>query len=483
MNQDKKLLVKKEIENIVDKIHISSLELLENNKKLEISKNILLDYYNLITNIISDESLTNYLLHKISRAINDTSSILEKELLLSLLPEFYIPFINSDMSLTEPYLSRILTSIQSNILSDISPLYIGEIFKKIILNVFNGDDEFNKEAIDLFEICQGFCLYNMKLNHYNYQLCGIVCLNILLNEIDLSFLNINNYMSYIWGKIDWFLNLKNFVPKEYLLKYIYDLISIYKVPFKPYVNLSIYKILEFIDNKNANIRKNALNVLSLLISFYPNEIKPIKTLIIQLLTILKSDKDENIRNKATYIYNKIDKQYETITNTPKKNNKLSYFYYIDKSTNHNKDNMISESNNENRINDKKKVARNNKINNNINTKNNSTIKIKEVGGIIDFRQKSCKSIYENGKYFIRNKKKDLNENKRYDDKYTVNSCLNKYININDSNDKNEIGFRELLNIVKENSDNKCSAKNNFSNLRDEIKKIDNGLKLIRKIKK
>ena len=312
MNSDKKLLIKNNLENIINNIRDSSIEL--ENKKIELSRNILLDYYNLITNIISTKPLTIYLLHLISCEINNSSSLIEKELLLTLLPEFYVPFVNVDISLTYPYLNLILTTIQSNILSEISPIFIGEIYKRIIIHIFNKDEESYRESItqNIFEICQGFCLYNMKQNQFNYQLSGIICLNVLLNEIDYSFLNINNYISYIWEKIDLFLRWDKFSPKDYLLKYLCDLITKFKIQFKPYVNLVIYKILGFIDNKNVNIRKNVLNVLSLLISFYPDEIKPIRSSITQLLTILQNDNNIIIRDKSINILNKIDRQYNSV---------------------------------------------------------------------------------------------------------------------------------------------------------------------------
>ena len=135
MISDKKLLVKNNIENIIKNIRISSKESIKKNKKVELIKSVLIDYYNLITKYISNKELTVYILHVISREINNSSSLIEKELLLSLLPEFYVPFLKENISLTNPYLSRILTSIQSNILSEISPIYIGEIFKKIIIYI------------------------------------------------------------------------------------------------------------------------------------------------------------------------------------------------------------------------------------------------------------------------------------------------------------------------------------------------------------
>ena len=278
---------------------------------------------------ITDINTTIYILHLISREINK-SDIIEQKALLSLLPEFFVPFFNNDISLTYPYINRILTTIQSNILCNISSIYIGEIFKKIIFYLFFDEEENIKEPINKkhFEICQGFCLYNMKLKSNKNQEVGIICLNILLNELDYSFLNQNNFVYYIWENITYFLDEPNFFPKNYLLKYLSDFISKFKIQFKPYVEIAIYKILEYIDDKDGNIRKSSLNILGLLISFYPKEIDLIKNLIMQLLLILNRDKDENIRIKSIYIYNKLKKQYDLYNpiKTKKKNKTNLYFY-------------------------------------------------------------------------------------------------------------------------------------------------------------
>ena len=474
MNPDIKLLTKKSLESLIKRIRISIKDSLKHKKNVNIPKNILLDYYNIITDTISDQNLTIYLLHIISREIGNSSSLIEKELLLALIPEFYVPFTNTDISLTDPYLSRILTSIQSNILSEVSPLYIGEIFKKIILSIFNEDNEFNRENInkDLFEICQGFCLYNMRQTQYNYQLCGVICLNFLLNEIDYSFLNIKNFILYIWEKIDFFLNFKNFAPKEYLLKYLYDFISKFRIPFKPYVNIAIYKILEFLDDKNSTIRKNSLNILSLLISFYPDEISPIKSLIIQLISILENDKDENIRNKSIYIYNKIKKQFTTPTTAKQNNDKNNetkknniYFYDL--------------GNNNNRINNKRIVVRKPIYATNLNSRKNS---IKRNDFELNKINRTNSNKTMENKFLKRNmNKNEINENKRYYKENTINS-VNINVNKHSIGNDNDMKLGDLLKIVKKKSDNKCKLTNNFSNLRDEVKKNNGGLLQLRKIK-
>jgi len=479
MISDKKLLVKYNIENIIKNIRNSSKESIKNNKKVEFIKSILLDYYNLIKKYIGNKTLTVYILHVISREINNSSSLIEKELLLSLLPEFYVPFLKDNISLTNPYLSRILTSIQSNILSEISPIYIGEIFKKIIFYIFSSNKEINKKPInkDLFEICQGFCLFNMKQKQYNYQLCGIICLNFLLNEIDYSFLNINNYISYIWERIHFYLNSKDFSPKEYLLNYIYDFISKFRIGFKPYVNIAIYKILEFIDNKNLNTRKNALNVLSIIISFYPNEIRSIQSSILQLLSLLKNDEDYDIRNKSIYIYNKIQNQ---LIPTSKSNNKdfskKRNFCFFDYSKNIPYINKTDEKNNaQNRIHNKRMVTRKPLYYSNIKSLHNS---IKKNSGIKENLKYRKENIRTNDTKQFYKTKTDFNENH----KYFVENFSTSPNKSNYNSDNEGLGFRDLLTIVRKKSDKKCKINNNFSNLREEIKKNDKGLNQIRKIK-
>ena len=187
---ENQLLIKVDVENMFKNIKKNTNDLYTQKEQVKLNSNILLDYYNLITNNITDINTTTYILHLISREINK-SNLIEQKALLSLLPEFFVPFFNNDISLTYPYINRILTTIQSNIQCNISSIYIGEIFKKIIFYLFFDEEENIKEPINKkhFEICQGFCLYNMKLKSNKNQEVGIICLNILLNELDYSFLN------------------------------------------------------------------------------------------------------------------------------------------------------------------------------------------------------------------------------------------------------------------------------------------------------
>ena len=476
MNSEQ-LLIKNSLENIIKNVKNTTSELYLKKNQIELAHHVLLDYYNLITNNISDQNITKYILHLISREIKNSVSILEKKLILSLVPEFFIPFYTSDITLTYPYLSRILTTIQSNIQSEIPPVYIGEIFKKIIFYLFNDEEGQNRIPInkDLFEICQGFCFYNMKLIGNNNQLVGIICLNILLTEIDYSFLNKDNFALYIWDKISFLLDSEQFFPKNYLLKYLYDFISKFKTPFQPYVNMAIYKILEFIDNPNANIRKASLNILGLLISFYSSEIEPIKNSIIKLLTILRNDKDNNIRNKSIYIYNKIQKQYSTSHSiNPTKRTKYNIYFFDFGYDNWFNNKEIRTNRNTNSNFNKTNIFHKRLLSRNPTCESLNLLFENTYKNTINTDPRGSKSdIGEISKHMIKNKKE---ENKKEEN----NKNKNRIININTS-DKLGIGFRELLNMVKKRSDNKCKI-NGFSNLRDEIKKNNYGIIQIRKIK-
>ena len=463
------LLIKTDFENVIKSIKKFTNELIIQNEQIEISQNLLLNYYNLITNNITDFNTIIYILHLLSREINKSNSV-EQKTLLSLLPEFFVPFFNTDITLTYPYLNRILTTIQSNIQSSQSPVFIGEIFKKIIFYLFFNEEEQIKEPINKknFEICQGFCLYNMKLNNENNQIVGTICLNILLNEIDYSFLNQNNFVYYIWENISNFLEQPNFLPKNYLLKYIYDFISKFKTIFKPFVEIVIYKILEFIDDKDGNIRKSSLNILGLLISFYPTEIEKIKNLIMKLLLVLNKDKDENIRIKSIYLYNKIKNQYNSEQQLKKSKSKKSNLYFYDMGYNiwfNQKNPKLNITGNDSTIGHRRLLSRNPtmtnlKLNNNL---------------------KRYKAVYtEPG-----NPKSEYGEvSGVYSKKSTIkldvkNDIKNIKINKNDNNDE-KMKFKELLNLVKIQKNNKINQ--DFSDIRKILTRNNSGLSLIKRIK-
>ena len=145
---------------------------------------------------IVDENLNenlNDLFHVISNEIsnNDKNNVLYLKYLLLLFPEFFsFNNKNEKFSLTFCYLSRILAIIQNNI-EKISVNFITKIFNKIVNNFSDKNIEIliknynsNSNNKNIYEIFQGFCIYNMKMNNDINQKIGVNALMILI----LSFL-------------------------------------------------------------------------------------------------------------------------------------------------------------------------------------------------------------------------------------------------------------------------------------------------------
>ena len=81
------------------------------------------------------------------------------------------------------------------------------------------------------------------------------------------------------------------------------------------------------------------------------------------------------------------------------------------------------------------------------------------------------------KYLVKNDNNNKNEKEKINYLRNSNKTSSNYINDNES-----FGFRKLLNMVKGQSDNKIRLDNNFSNLRNVVKKNNNEILKIRKIK-
>jgi uncharacterized protein YfkK (UPF0435 family) len=258
----------------------------------------------------------------------------------------------------------------------------------------------------------------------------------------------------------------SFLPKNNLLKYMYDFIIKFKNAFKPFVNIVIYKILQFIDNNDAVIRKTSLKILGLLISFYPNEIEPIKNSILQLLLILHNDSDGNIRSKSIFIYNKLKRLYfvsHSINPSRRKNHNLYFYNYgYDNRLNKRASNSISNITNKCH----RRALSKNQTNASFSLFHDSNIR-----KTLDTEPINSKSeINDTSKFSVKNKAEKSN-----------------YININRINpnkldDNKNIGLGELINMVKRKSDNKCRIDDNFSNLINNVKKNNDNILKIRKSK-
>ena len=408
------------------------------NNKLD--DGILKDYYELIkTNITLEKNIT-YLFHIISREISNSTEENDKKLIMSLLPEFYTPF-TFNISLTYPYLSRVLTTIQSNINSNINPNFISEIFSKILKSIFPDNlESFENKS---YEICQGFCIYNMKQIDINNQLVGVMCLSKLISESNY-YLSIERYIKYLWERIILFCDNENFIPKNILLKCLSNFVSKCKLLFKPFINITLYKLLNFFENKDSEIRKESLNVLLNLITYCPDEMTSYNSLLIDFLNILQKDEVQHIRINSSLILQKIKG-----TNKLNNNNINSY--------NRNYFNNI------NQINNKKKYFFNNVLRNNSTNANTNSHTISNTFSANKYRNNDV----ENNKV-INLKNYNTQKIPTHKSNYLCNSVSNLRKNI-----KHNIHKESIFTTRK--NDNFF---NNFSNgifIKDNYRTYSNGV--------
>ena len=407
--------------------NLSDLEKILNSIILKIKENdsshsniLYIEFYNLITENITNQKNITFIFHTISRAIANSEKEEEKENLLKLLPEFFLPFKN-DLSKTFPFLSRILTTIQSNIHSKINLDFLSKIFKEIIQMLFNDNNNIaqnqNKQN---YEICQGFCIYNMKQNDELCQICGVLCLKELIINLNF-FLQNNKYMKYLWEKLILFIENDNFGNKIFLLQCFNELIKKCKEKFKQFANITMYKILDFLQDNENDLRKEALNILYLLIFHCPKDISSLKNQLIDFISVLQEEKDEFIQNKCNQILTLLNDNNDKL-------NESNKIISSDSKRNYSENNELR-----NKINKMKKGVKKlseNKLNNtnnesNINNNNNSNINDSQK--LNKYLKKEKESIFKTPK-----NKDFFDKANKIDDIYIVDSLHNQNYKFNNS---------------------------------------------------
>ena len=399
------------------------------------SNSLYSDYHKLIVKNIQNQNNITYILHALSKEIFFTKAIQDKIKLFNLISEFFSPFkdnINHELnvSMTYPYISRILTVIQNNLLLNIQPKIISNTFGKIISIIFGNEYEVNKTKKEYYEICQGFCFYNMKQNEYKNQICGVLCLEELITKTNY-YIDKNKYIKCIYEKIILFIDNNNFEPKEILVELQGIFISKCQQNYKPYVNITLYKLINNIETNNINLRHRIIDVLEIIFNLFPYEFKNINESILNFLNLLTNDKDDYIRNKSNkmlYDYKTIFKLYE---DENRKNDNISIF----NKNNYNYTNFINFRKNSLLIN---KTSKNSKRKNN---KKNDSFLSKST------KYSSTRKSLNNLNYNLYNYiyKKDKESNRQLNkNKNRKNSA--KTLNIND--------YRSHYKLMKENNNDK-----------------------------
>ena len=196
------------------------------------------------------------------------------------------------------FLSQILTALQENIadenIQDVENSY---------LNILKGCHEI-KENSEIFKLLNGFCVYNMKQNNLCSQEIGVKTFLALINFLSLNNTNDNNdfdVQKIIWENISDLLEDSNFVKKYELLNCLNELILISENNFEQFAAVTLYKILDFLNDENDNNKIITLDIIKNLLIYCENSINPLKEQIQNFLEVIENSTNE-----------KIEEEYENI---------------------------------------------------------------------------------------------------------------------------------------------------------------------------
>ena len=375
------------------------------------------------------------------------------------------------------YLSEILTSLQENI----SDEYIQDV-ENSYLNILKGCHEI-KENSEIFKLLNGFCIYNMKQSSLCSQEIGVKTFLALINFLSLN--NDNNdfdVQKIIWENISDLLEDNQFLKKYELLNCLNELILISENNFDQFAAVTLYKILDFLNDENDNNKIMTLEIIKNLLIYCEKSISPLKEQIQNFMEVIESSPNEKIEEERENIIKllgnyKNKKERKTSENILNKETSIKEKMGLSKSENKkkkeikendidnikNKKNQILTSNikeNENplKLSDlteekpeliRKKIPLMNRKKKNNNNTNNNSQKIRTKNPKVDLPIKKNHSIE-----IVESEIKDNIENN------SINSTYNKLIN----EYENKISI--LLSQMKTMSDKQLYLLDVISNLQN-----------------
>ena len=373
------------------------------------------------------------------------------------------------------YVDYFLTSLQVSCQSENNIAhfsFLSSIFAEVISSFFS-DEKSNKFLIKknmvldankknkLYEKIFNFCNNNIKTNENTKQSFGCLLLTELIEKCPLikEEKNFENIFKIICEYLDdhWF------ECKLDLLNCTQSLIYALEKNFRPYVNVCIFKILDFFTDEDWMKRKLAVNIVYTLVFYCKEEILKIKDNIIDFLNVLKEDPIDKVKEACIQTLNFIDEcdpdkdkdkdnDYLDMENIGNDNNDLK--------DNKNEENKEKENNKEIKKEEKEEDKDKQKDENYVNI---SDINIKEIEDIKNdennINEKEVKGNYDNMKILeIKLNNKELNE------KYgTLNKILAQMKQI-----------QETQNILNNSLENiRYNIDKNYSSLNSRLKIIEN----------
>ena len=285
--------------------------------------------------------------------------------------------------------------------------FLSETFSEVITKFYSEQNDkknfllTKNEKESLFNKILAFCENNIRTNNKLEQSFGCLILTEFIEKCPLINTE-KNILKILFQKISEYIDDRWFKCKLDLLNCTISLIFATQEKFKPYANICLFRVMDYLTDPDWMMRKLTINIVYTLVYYCRDEIMEVKENIIEFLNVLKMDENEEIRKVCKNILNLIENE-----NINDKDN------VIDNSNEKevdNNDNIIinnnsyksNGSNNKSHKNNNNKVIKNNikKNNNNMNYSNKKNKNdIEELNSKIDIILSEIKKINEEQENF------------------------------------------------------------------------------------
>ena len=285
--------------------------------------------------------------------------------------------------------------------------FLSETFSEVITKFYSEQNDkknfllTKNEKEALFNKILAFCENNIRTNNKLEQSFGCLILTEFIEKCPLINTE-KNILKILFQKISEYIDDRWFKCKLDLLNCTISLIFATQEKFKPYANICLFRVMDYLTDPDWMMRKLTINIVYTLVYYCRDEIMEVKENIIEFLNVLKMDENEEIRQVCKNILNLIENE-----NINEKDN------VIDNSNEKevdNNDNIIinnnsyksNGSNNKSHKKNNNKVIKNNvkKNNNNMNYSNKKNKNdIEELNSKIDIILSEIKKINEEQENF------------------------------------------------------------------------------------
>ena len=333
------------------------------------------------------------------------------------------------------FLSSLNQAIDEENHSDFA--YLSVIFSEVVLSFYE-DEKMNKNLINkkfllennkkykLYEKLLNYCNEKIKTNEKTEQTLGCLLLSELIEKCPI--VKEDQYLDSLFKILSEYLEDRWFECKIDLLNCTISLIFAAEKKFKPYANICLFRVLDYLTEEEWIKRKLAINIVYTLIFYCKEEIMTVKDNVVEFLIALKEDPVDEVREvclQTLEFLEEIDDLDDGVE-TPKieqenrnkrinsTNNKANYHKV--KIKNKNKSQNKNENNYKSKIDDKNNINNSGNINANKDKKNYkqvSNFKIHKAPNIFMIKKKA-KEEYLKKKLlkerdFLEKKEKELNE--------------------------------------------------------------------------